>query len=557
MAYLTQTSAGQPVLILKEGTSRSRGKDAQRNNITAVKIIAEVVKSTLGPRGMDKMIVDSMGDITITNDGAAILKEIDVEHPAAKMIVEIAKTQDDMVGDGTTTSVVFAGELLKKAEELLDQNIHATIIIGGYRKAAQKCMEVLDKIGTTVDLDDKETLKKVAVTSMGGKTIGAATEHFAEIAAEAVKGIAEKRGDRWIADVDNILIVKKEGKSLQDTELVRGVILDKEAVHAGMPKRVQKAKIALVNVPLEIKKTETSAEIRIRDPAKITAFLDRETNMLKDMVEKIKKAGTNVLVCQKSIDDTAQHFLAKEGILAVRRAKESDMDKLSRASDGKIVNNLDDLKPEDLGHAELVEERKIGEDKMVFVEGCKDPRAVSILIRAGLTRMLDEAERAIHDALSVVADVIEKNKVVAGGGAVEAELSKELRNYAVTVGGREQLAIEAFAESLEIIPKALAENAGLEKIDILVALRSAHEKPKGKYIGVDVYTGKVANMYEKDVIEPLSVKEHAIKSAAEAASMILRIDDVIAGGKTAAPSMPPGGPGGMPPGGYGGMPPEY
>jgi thermosome len=557
MAYLTQTSAGQPVLILKEGTSRSRGKDAQRNNITAVKIIAEVVKSTLGPRGMDKMIVDSMGDITITNDGAAILKEIDVEHPAAKMIVEIAKTQDDMVGDGTTTSVVFAGELLKKAEELLDQNIHATIIIGGYRKAAQKCMEVLDKIGTTVDLDDKETLKKVAVTSMGGKTIGAATEHFAEIAAEAVKGIAEKRGDRWIADVDNILIVKKEGKSLQDTELVRGVILDKEAVHAGMPKRVQKAKIALVNVPLEIKKTETSAEIRIRDPAKITAFLDRETNMLKDMVEKIKKAGTNVLVCQKSIDDTAQHFLAKEGILAVRRAKESDMDKLSRASDGKIVNNLDDLKPEDLGHAELVEDRKIGEDKMVFVEGCKDPRAVSILIRAGLTRMLDEAERAIHDALSVVADVIEKNKVVAGGGAVEAELSKELRNYAVTVGGREQLAIEAFAESLEIIPKALAENAGLEKIDILVALRSAHEKPKGKYIGVDVYTGKVANMYEKDVIEPLSVKEHAIKSAAEAASMILRIDDVIAGGKTAAPSMPPGGPGGMPPGGYGGMPPEY
>jgi len=557
MAYLAQTSAGQPVLILKEGTSRSRGKEARRNNITAAKIIAEVVRATLGPRGMDKMIVDSLGDITITNDGAAILKEIDVEHPAAKMIVEVAKTQDDMVGDGTTTSVVFAGELLKKAEELLDQNIHATVIVSGYRKAAQKSMEVLNKIGITVDLDDKETLKKVSVTSMGSKAIGTAKEHFAEIAIDAVKGIAEKRGDRWVADVDNVQIIKKEGKSLDDTELVRGIILDKEVVHAGMPKRVEKAKIALVNAPLEIEKTEVSAEIRIRDPTQIKAFLDKETNMLKDMVQKIKKAGTNVVVCQKGIDDMAQHFLAKEGIVAVQRAKESDMDKVSRASGGKIVTNLDDLEPEDLGYAGLVEERKIGNDKMVFIEGCKDPRAVSILIRAGLTRMMDEAERAMHDALSVAADVVEKNKIVAGGGAVEAELSKELRDYAVKVGGREQLAIEAFAESLEIIPKTLAENAGLEKIDILVALRSAHEKPKGQYMGVDVFTGKVANMYEKDVIEPLSVKEHAIKSATEAASMIVRIDDVIAGGKTKVPPMPPGGPGGMPPGGYGGMPPEY
>jgi len=552
MAYLTQTSGGQPVLILKEGTSRSRGKEAQKNNIAAAKIIAEVVRSTLGPRGMDKMIVDSIGDITITNDGATILKEMDVEHPTAKMIVEVAKTQDDMVGDGTTTTVVFAGELLKKAEDLLDQNIHATIIVSGYRKAVQKCMEVLDKLGITVDLEDAhytDTLKKVALTSMASKTIGTAREHFAEIAKEAVKAIAEKCGDTWIADVDNIQIVKKEGKSLQDTELIKGIILDKEAVHSDMPKRVQKAKIALVNAPLEIEKTETSAEIRIRDPAKITAFLDKETNMLKAMVEKIKKAGTTVLICQKGIDDAAQHFLAKEGILAVQRAKDSDMDKLSKATDGKITNNLDDLKPEDLGHAELVEERKIGDVKMIFIEGCKDPKAVSILIRAGLTRMMDEAERAIHDALAVAADVIEKNKIVAGGGAIEAELSKELRNYAVKVGGREQLAIEAFAESLEIIPKTLAENAGLEKIDILVALRSAHEKPKGQYMGVDVFTGKVANMYEKDVIEPLSVKEHAIKSATEAASMILRIDDVIAGGKTKAPPMPPGG--------YGGMPPEY
>jgi thermosome len=531
MAYLTQTQSGQPVLILKEGTSRSRGREAQRNNIMAAKVIAEAVRSTLGPRGMDKMIVDSLGDITVTNDGVEILKEIDVEHPAAKMIVEVAETQDDMVGDGTTTAVVFAGELLKKAEELLDQNIHATMIVSGYRKAAQKSMEVLDKIGVTVDLDDKETLRKVAVTSMGSKAIGTAKEHFAEIAIDAVKQIAEKRGDRWIADIDNVQIIKKEGKSLHDTELVGGIILDKEVVHAGMPKRVEKAKIALVNAPLEIEKTEVSAEIRIQDPSQMRAFLDKETSMLKEMVEKVKKAGTNVLVCQKGIDDVAQHFLAKESILAVRRVKESDMDKLSRASGGKIVTNLDDLKLEDLGYAETVEERKVGDDKMVFIEGCKHPRAVSILIRAGLERMVDEAERAMHDALSVVADVIEKNKVVAGGGAAEAEAAKELRDYAVKVGGREQMAIEGFAESLEIIPKTLAENAGLEQLDIMVALRSAHEKPKGQFMGVNVFTGKVANMYEKNVIEPLSVKEQALKSAAEAASMILRIDDVIASTK--------------------------
>jgi len=504
MAYLAQTQSGQPVLILKEGTSRSRGREAQRNNIMAARVIAEAVRSTLGPRGMDKMLVDSLGDITITNDGAAILDEIEVEHPAAKMMVEVAKTQDDMVGDGTTTSVVLAGELLKKAEELLDQNIHPTIIVSGYRKAAKKAMEVLDKIGITVDLDDKETLKKVAITSMGSKAVGTAREHLAEIAIEAVKQIAEKRGDRWVADVDNVQIIKKEGKSLHDTELVRGVILDKEVVHSGMPKRVENAKIALLNCPLEVEKTEFSAEIRIRDPSQMKAFLDQETNMLKEMVEKIKKAGANVVICQKGIDDMAQHFLAKEGILAVRRAKESDMEKLSRATGGRIVTNLEDLKPEDLGYAELVEERKIGDDKMVFIEGCKDPKSVSILIRAGLERMVDEAERAMHDALSVIADVFEKNKIVVGGGAVEAEVAKELRKYAVQVGGREQLAIEAFAEAIETIPKTLAENAGLEQ---------------------------VANLWEKGVVEPLSVKEQAIKSAAEAAAMILRIDDVIAASK--------------------------
>jgi thermosome len=554
VAYLTQTQSGQPVLILKEGTSRSRGKEAQRNNIMAAKVIAEAIRSTLGPRGMDKMLVDSLGDITITNDGASILDEIDVQHPAAKMIVEVAKTQDDMVGDGTTTAVVLSGELLKMAEELLNENIHPTLIVSGYRKAAQKALEVLGKISKNVDLNDKKTLKNVAVTAMGSKAVGTAREHFADIAVDAVKQIAEKRGDKWVVDIDNVQIIKKEGKSLQDTELVSGIILDKEVVHSGMLKSVKKAQIALVNAPLEVKKTEVSAEIRIRDPTQITAFLNQETSMLKKMVAKIKKAKANVLICQKGIDDMAQHFLAKEGILAVRRAKESDMEKLSRATAGKVITNLDDLKPEDLGYAELVEERKIGDDKMVFVEGCKNPKSVSILIRAGLQRMVDEAERVMHDALSVVADVFEKNKVVVGGGAAETEVAKQLREYAAQIGGREQLAVEAFAKSLEIIPKTLAENAGLEQIDIMVELRSAHEKPKGHSMGIDVFTGKVVNMYEKGVIEPLSVKEQAIKSASEASTMILRIDDVISGGKTEAP---PGGPGGMPPGGYGGMPPEY
>ena len=546
MAYLTQTQSGEPVLILKEGTGRSRGREAQRNNIMAAKVIAEAIRSTLGPRGMDKMLVSGIGDITITNDGAAILDEIDVQHPAAKMIVEVAKTQDDMVGDGTTTAVVLSGELLKEAEELLEQNIHPTLIVSGYRKAAQRAMEVLDKMGITVDLDDRETLKKVAVTSMGSKAVGTAREHFADIAVDAVKQIAEKRGDKWVVDIDNVQIVKKEGKSLQDTELVSGIILDKEVAHSGMPKSLKQAQIALVNTPFEVEKTEVSAEIRIRDPTQIKAFLDKETNMLKGMVEKVKKAKANVLICQKGIDDMAQHFLAKEGILTVRRTKESDMEKLSRATAGKVITNLSDLKPEDLGYAELVEERKIGDDKMVFVEGCKNPKSVSILIRAGLQRMVDEAERVMHDALSVVADIFAKNKVVVGGGAVETEVAKKLREYAVQIGGREQLAVEAFAKSLEAIPKTLAENAGLEQIDIMVELRSAHEKPKGHSMGVDVFAGKVVNMYERGVIEPLSLKEQAIKSAAEASTMILRIDDVISGGKTKAP---PSGPGGMP-GGY-------
>ncbi len=530
MAYLT-TQAGQPVLILKEGTGRKRGRDAQRNNIMAARIIAEVLRTTLGPRGMDKMLIDSLGDITITNDGAAILDEIDVEHPAAKMMVEVAKTQDDMVGDGTTTSVILAGELLRKAEELLNQNIHPTVVVGGYRKAVQKAVEALGIVGITVDLKDRATLKKVAVTSMGSKAVGAARDQLAEIAIDAVKQIAEQRGERWIADIDNVQIIKKEGKSLFDTQLVRGIVVDKEVVHASMPKRVENAKIALLDCPLEVEKTEFNAEIRIRDPTQIQAFLDKETRMLKDMIEKVKASGAKVLFCQKGIDDLAQHFLAKEGILTARRVKQSDMEKLARATGGRVISNLEDLKNLDLGKAGLVEERKVGEDKMIFVEKCKDPRSVAILIRAGLERMVDEAERAMNDALSVVADVIEYNKIVAGGGAIEAEIAKVLRSYATKVGGREQLAVEAFADSIEIVPKTLAENAGLESIDILVGLRAAHEKAKGHLMGVDVFTGKILDMYKKGVIEPLRVKEQAMKSATEVASMIIRIDDVIAATK--------------------------
>jgi len=543
MAYLT-TQAGQPILILKEGTARRRGRDAQRNNIMAARIISEVLRTTLGPRGMDKMLIDSLGDITITNDGAAILDEVDVEHPAAKMMVEVAKTQDDMVGDGTTTAVILAGELLRRAEELLNQNIHPTVIVSGYRKAAQKGMGILNKTGIKVDIKDRETLKKVAMTSMASKAVGVAQAHLAEIAIDAVKQITEQRGERRVADIDNIQIIKKEGKSLFDTQLIKGIILDKEVVHPGMPKRAENARIALLDCPLEVEKTEFNAEIRIRDPTQMKAFLDKETSMLKEMVEKVKASGAKVLFCQKGIDDLAQHFLAKEGIMAVRRVKQSDMEKLARATGGSVITNLDDLKRQDFGKAGLVEERKVGEDKMVFVENCKSPRSVALLIRAGLERMVDEAERAMNDALSVVADVVEHNKIVAGGGAVESEIARGLRDYATKVGGREQLAIEAFADSIEIVPKTLAENAGLEPIDILVALRSAHDKPKGHLMGVNVFTGKIADMHGKGVIEPLRVKEQAVKSATEVASMILRIDDVIAATKPKegkAPGMPEGG----------------
>lgn len=522
--------AGQPVLILKEGTSRRKGREAMRNNIMAAKIIAEVLKTTLGPRGMDKMLVDSLGDVTITNDGATILDELDAQHPAAKMLVEVAKAQDKEVGDGTTTVVVLAGELLRRAEELLDQNIHPTMIVSGYKKACGKAIDILRETGLPVDTEDRRTLKKLVITALASKSASVASEKLADIAIDAVKQIAEKRGERWIADVDHVQVVKKVGESLFDTKFIKGMIVDKEVVHPGMPKRIEKAKIALINCPLEIEKTEFSAEIRIRDPTQMRAFLEEETKMLKEMVEKIKSVGANVVFCQKGIDDTAQHFLAKEKMLAVRRVKKSDMEKLARATGARVVTNLESLKAEDLGYAELVEERKVAEDKIVFVEGCKSPKAVSVLIRGGLERIVDEAERSLHDGLCIVADIIEDNRIVAGGGAIEAELARRTRSYAATVGGREQLAIEAFADALESIPRALAENAGLDPIDIMVALRTAHERGK-KWMGVDVFTGKTADMLEKGVIEPLSVKEQAIKSAVEAATTILRIDDMIAAAK--------------------------
>jgi thermosome len=517
-----------PVLILKEGTGRTTGREAQRNNIAAAKIIAELVKTTLGPKGMDKMLVSSFGDVTITNDGATILKEIDVQHPAAKMLVEVAKAQDNEVGDGTTTAAVLTGELLAKAEELLDQNIHPTIIIEGFKKASEKAREILEKIAIPVSIKDDEVLLNVAMTAMGSKGIAAAKEHFAKLAVEAVKQVAEEKDGKLRADIDLIKILKKHGKSLEETELVRGVVIDKEVAHPQMPKIVHSAKIALINAKLEIEKTEFDAKINIESPEQMKMFLDEEERMLKEMVDKIAEAGANVVFCEKGIDDVALHFLAKRGILAVKNVSSSDMEKLARATGGKIVASVKDLTPDVLGEAKLVEEVKIGDDKLVYVRECKNPKAVTIVVRGGTEHVVDEAERSLHDALCVVRNAIEDGKIVPGGGAPEAEVAKQLREYAVKVGGREQLAIEAFADAVESIPLTLAENGGLDPVDIMVALRAAHEKTDGFRMGVDVFTGKIRDMLELKVVEPLRVKLQVIKSATEAANMILKIDDVIA-----------------------------
>ncbi len=519
--------AGQPILILKEGTRRETGKDAMKNNIAAARAIADAVRTTLGPRGMDKMLVDSLGDVVITNDGVTILKEIDVEHPAAKMMVEVAKTQDTEVGDGTTTAVVLAGELLKNAEELIEQNVHPTVITKGYRLAAEKAKEILESIAKPIDLENEEILKKIAQTALSSKSASMAKDLLSEISVKAIKKVAEKIGDKWVADVDAIQIIKKQGGSIDNTELIDGMILDKEKVHPGMPKAVKDAKIALINVALEVKKPEIDASIQIKSPDMIHQFLEQEEKVLRDMVEKIKASGANVVLCQKGIDDLAQHFLAKAGIYAVRRVKKSDMEKLSRATGARIVTNLEDLSAEDLGHAKLVEERKIGEDNMTFVMGCENPKSVSILIRGGTEHVVDEIERSIKDALHVVAKAIEDGKYTTGGGSSAIEISLKLRDYAATVGGREQLAIEKFADALEVIPRSLAENAGLDPIDILIQLRKAHKDGKVTH-GLNVYTGKVEDMEKIGVIEPIRVGKQAINSATDAAIMILRIDDVVA-----------------------------
>ncbi len=556
MAYLTQTGSGQPVLILKEGSSRSRGHDAQHANIMAAQIVAEAVKSALGPKGMDKMLVDSLGDVTITSDGRTVLDEMDIQHPAAKMMVEVAKTQDEEVGDGTTTAVIVAGELLGKAEELIDKKVHPTVIIDGYRKAADKALETLEKIAITVKLTDKESLKKVAMTSMASKLVAQNREQLAEITVDAILYVAEKVGGEYRADLDDIMVEKKPGESITDTKLIKGIVLDKEVVHPGMPKRVEKARIALLDTALEIKKTEFDAKINIETPEQMETFLKEEENMLLDLVGKIAKTGANLLVCQKGIDDMVQHFLARKGISAIRRAKKSDIEKLGKATGGKVVTSLEDITKKDLGYAELVEERKIGDDKMTFIEGCKNPRSVAILIRGGTERIVDEAERSIHDALCVVRDVVQEPKIVAGGGAPELEVARVLREYADTLLGREALAVQQYAEALEAVPTTLSDNAGLDPIDIISELRARHEKGE-VWAGVDVHEGKVKDMEKLEILEPLAVKKQVIKSATEAATMILKIDDIIAAGKMRAPPMPPGGPGGMPPGGYGGMPPGY
>ena len=540
-------SGQQPIIVLKEGTKRERGKNAQENNIAAARAISESVKSTLGPKGMDKMLVDSMGDVVITNDGATILKEIDVEHPSAKMIVEVAKSQDEECGDGTTTAVVLTGELLKEAGDLLDQNIHPTVINSGYQLAAKKAVEVLNKLAIDIKPNDKNTLLDIAKTSMASKNASSEKDILAEVVVDAVTKVAEKRGKETMVDLDNIQIQKKQGGGISNTEIIDGIILDKERVHEGMPTQVKNAKIALINAAFEVKKTEVDARIQIQDPTQLQAFLDEEESMIRKMVDQVIKSKANVLICQKGVDDIAQHFLAKEGIYTVRRAKKSDMEKLAKATGAKIAANLDGLTESDLGFAGIVEERKIGDDKMTFVTESKNPKAVSILLRGTTEHVTDELERALHDALSVVKVALEDGKMTPGGGAASIAISMALREYAPSVGGREQMAIEAFADAIEIVPKTLSENAGLDPIDMMLEIRNAHNKGQ-KYAGINVLEGKVDDMIKQKVIEPLRVSLQEVLAASEAATMILRIDDVIA-------SKGGGDGGGMPPGGMGGMPP--
>jgi thermosome len=544
MASIQQTPQG-PVLVLKESALQQKGRDAQKNNIAAAKMVAELVKTSLGPRGLDKMLVDSLGDVTITNDGATILKEIDAQHPAAKMMVEIAKTIDTEVGDGTTSSVIFAGALLEKAEKLLEKDVHSTVIIDGYQAASEKALELLAKLAKTIKPDDRESLIKIAKTSMQSKLVSENSVPLSKLSVDAILKIAEIDGDKYSVDLDNLKVEKKAGGSIDDTSLINGIVLDKEIVHSGMPTKIEKARIALVNAALEVEKTEMSAEIRISDPTQMQLFLEEENRMLKSMVDKIHSIGANVLICQKGIDDISQHYLSKHGILSVRRVKESDMTKLAKATGGRITTNLDDISTNDLGSAEIVHQKKVESDKWVFIEGCKNPRSVTILIRGGSQRVVDEADRSIHDALMVVKDVVEKPSIVAGGGSPEAYLATELNEWSGGAEGREQLAIKQYAEAFESIPLTIAENAGMDPIDTLISLRANQSSGK-QTVGINAKEGKIGNMYSLDIVEPLAVKEQIIKSATEAACMILRIDDVIAvsGGPGAGgppPGMPPMG----------------
>ncbi|MBS7651152.1 TCP-1/cpn60 chaperonin family protein [Candidatus Bathyarchaeota archaeon] len=523
--------SGQPILILKEGATRTRGREAQRANIMAARIVSEALKTSLGPRGMDKMLVDSIGEVTVTNDGATVLKEISVEHPAARMMVEVAKTQDQEVGDGTTTAVVIAGELLTRAQALMEKGIHPTTLVEGFSVACEKARSYLDEISVRVKPTDKGMLRKIAEIAMATKTLAGEKDMLAEIASEAVLAVADKKGEKYMVDIEDVKIEKKAGGSLSDTKLVKGIVVDKEIVHARMPKRVEKAKIAMIIKPFEIEKPEFDSKLSIENPEQLEAFINREEKLLEEMVEKLAGTGANVLFCQRGIDDAAQYYMAKRGILATRRVKVADMERLAKATGGKVVTEVTHLQESDLGYADVVEEVKVGKDRMLFVEGCKNPRSVTIMVRGGNERMVYEAERAIHDAICVVRDVVQEPRIVAGGGAPEAEVARRLRDYARKTPGRLQLPILAFAEALESIPMILAENAGLDPIDILVEMRARHDKGE-IWSGVDPVKGKVVDMYKIGVYEPLSVKRQALLSAAEAANMILRIDDLIAVGKS-------------------------
>ncbi len=526
----------QPIYILPEGSQRTTGKTAQQNNIMAGKLVAETIRTTLGPKGMDKMLVDSLGDIIVTNDGVTILQEMQIEHPAAKMIVEIAKTQETEVGDGTTTAVIIAGELLKNAEALLEKDIHPTVITKGYLLASHKALDILNKVAETVKPEDEKELLKIANTAMTGKGAESAKEHLAKLTVQAVQTVAEVSSESIVIDVNNIKIQKRTGAAIEDSQLIKGIVLDKERVHTSMPKKVKNAKIALIDSAIEIKGTETDAKIQINDPMQMQAFLDQEERMLKKIVEQIAASGATVVLCQKGIDDLAQHFLAKKGIFAVRRVKKSDMDALARATGAKLVTNVDDLTAADLGGAD-VEEQNIGNENMVFVQNCMNPKAVTLLIRGSTEHVIDEVKRAVDDSIGVVAATIRSGKVVAGAGAPEMELAKEVRKYAQSLKGREQLAVLAFADAMEVIPRTLAENAGLDPIDVIAELKAEHDKGT-VWAGIDVFTGKVIDAWKENIVEPLQVKTQAISSATEVAIMILRIDDVIAAGKKPMPQQP-------------------